>query len=377
MRKATILLFVMCVAAAVILGGSNAPKTAAVYATSTISNGFVNLYDKNATDKTAYGQVIDVTQWHNNVGWVWDNLDTINGQTSYTSGYIDIRGYSYFTTNNDKNFEIICYNANKEPIAWIAENSSAKRFRDGESTSIIILLSLPTPSGTYQNTINNKTVISIDPNSQFGGSTSGGGGGIWLASIDTTKQIAYVRVAFANNEPDPYFRAFTDDFQMLIKLNRDDASGGVMNALMIDIYDGVFNGFNLTAFDLDFEVGTIIKNTSKEIIFSVPTIELWFYYTATNGGWQNVLTGMQYFSHYGNETITLNTPTYIAQSPYTQDLASIEDGGNNLPADNDTNNTNIDNTTIFNGLTFTHIFAILGGVLILAVIGSFIKRGNR
>jgi hypothetical protein len=350
------------------------PVTAPTHITAMTGSGFVNLYDKNNPDKLAYGQVVDVTQSYNNVGWVTDNITFLNGQTGYSSGYIDIRGYSYFTTNNDPNFEIICYDENKDPIAWIAQNSTASKFRVNQNTTAVTPLSLPLPTVTRQKTINNKTLIIIDPDQQFG--DTGGTSPTHTASVSNTDGIVYVEVVFPNSEPNPYFNAFTDDFEMLIKLNRDDTSGGVMNALMIDIYDGVFTGFNLTAFDLDFEVGTIIKNTSKEIIFSVPTIELWFYYTATNGGWQSVLTGVQYFSHYGNETITLNTTTYIAPAPYTQDLASIEDGGNNLSADNGTNNTNIENTAIFNGLTVTHIFAVLGGVLILIVVGSFI-RGSK
>jgi hypothetical protein len=369
------ILFLLLAAVIVGLAFMPTPTTAVLTANAATQSGFVSLYDKNCTDKTAYGQVIDVTQYYNNVGAVTDNLTTINGQSSYTSGYIDIRGYSYFTTNNDPNFEIICYNENKEQIAWIAENDTASNFRINQSTIVVTPLSLSLPTVTRQKTINNKTLVMIKPDQQFGNTDTGGGTSpIHTASVSNTNNIAYVRVAFSNTESNPYFNAFTDDFEMLIKLNRDDTSGGVLNALMVDIHDGVFTGFTLTALDLTFEVGTIIKNTSNEIIFSVPAVELWFYYTATNGGWQSILTGVQYFSYYANETITLNTPTHIAPAPYTQNLASIEDGGNNLIGDNTTNTTNSTITNIFNDTAFTYPLAIVGGILVLAIIGSLIRR---
>jgi hypothetical protein len=134
MKKTFILIALSLLTA---LGVAYAAPNTAVVANAVTSNGFVNLYDKDCTDKTPYGQVIDVTQYYNNVSQVTDNLTTINGQPSYTSGYIDIRGYSYFTTNNDPNFEIICYNADKQQIAWVAQNSTASTFRVNQSTVIV------------------------------------------------------------------------------------------------------------------------------------------------------------------------------------------------------------------------------------------------
>jgi hypothetical protein len=179
--------------------------------------------------------------------------------------------------------------------------------------------------------------------------------------------IAFVRVAFDNNEQNPYFNAFADDFEMLIKLNRDDTSGGVINALMVDIYDEVFTGFTLTALDLTFAVGTIIKNTSNEIIFSVPAYELYFYYTA-NGGWQSILTGVQYFSHYANETITLNCPTSIAL--YSSDLATIPEADNSL--NGTVNNTETTITNIFGNSAMQIVLAIFGGLAVLMLLSALI-----
>jgi hypothetical protein len=377
MRK-LLLLFILAIVTVMGLAFALTPTTAAltVHATSTsTSNGFVNLYDKDCTDKTAYGQVIDVTQYYNNVGAVTDNLTTVNGQASYTSGFIDIRGYTYFTTNNDRNFEIILYNEDKEQVAWIAENGTASEFRQNQNTNDVVLLSIA-PTTAYQKTINDKPLIAvnqnwvIDDNSGNGGRAGDSidGDPIPYNSSAVSGSIAFLRVAFPNTEINPYFYAFTDDFAMLIKLNRDDTSGGIMNALMIDIHDGVFTGFTLTALDLDFEVGTVIKNTSNEIIFSVPAVELYFYYTA-GSGWQSILTGVEYFSHYGNETVTLNCPTAIAMS--AQDLASIA-GDNNF--NGYSTNNNIDNsiTNIFADPVITYTVAILGGLAVLAILSTLI-----
>jgi hypothetical protein len=165
---------------------------------------------------------------------------------------------------------------------------------------------------------------------------------------------------------------------MLIKLNRDNTSGGVMNALYMDIFDNLFSGFTMTATDLTFEVGDILKNTINEIIFSVYSPELYFYYTATNGGWQSLLTGISYFSYYMNRTLILNCPTYIAVAPMTIDLTSVEDGGYNLIGDTEPQ-TPTENTTnfiqnIINNPSFMYIFAIFGGLIVLMLVSTLLGR---
>jgi hypothetical protein len=370
----TKIILIICILAFAVCAFLPIDNTLPVSVVAQDTGGLINLYDPNCTDKTAYGQVIDVTQHYNNVGWVTDNLTTINGQTSYTSGYIDVRGYTYFTTNNDRSFEIICYDIDKEPIRWIAENSSAEKFRVDKDTTAVTPLSLPTVTTAYEKTINNRTLIAINPNWVIN-DNSGSVSPVHTVSTEATGSIAFVRVAFPNTEQNPYFRAFTDDFEMLIKLNRDDTSGAVMNALMIDINDGVFSGFTITSLNLTFTVGDILKNTSNEIIFSVHNPELYFYYTATNGGWQSILTGIQYFSYYANETVTLNTPTYIAVAPMTVELENNL-LGNGDADDTITNNTTNNTANLFNDPIITYAVAIFGGLAVLMLL-SALTGGRR
>jgi hypothetical protein len=348
MRK---IILIICTVALVIYAFLPIDNTLPVNAAT--SNGFVNLYDPNCTDKTAYGQVVTpnwVTDMGYSMGYAYE-VHTVSGKSSYTSGYIDILGYTDFVTNNDRSFEVICYNEDKEPTYWIAEDSNAESFRSWDTyVPPVQIASISYPA--CQKTINNRTLITI---------------------TDTSK-IAYIRVAFANSEQNPYFNAFADDFAMLIKLNRNDNSGGIMNALMVDIHDNVFTGFKITSLNLTFAVGDILKNTSSEIIFSVPALELYFYYTSTNGGWQSILTGIEYFSYYANETLTLNTPTYIAVAPMTVDLSNNLIGNGN--ADDTTTQTTNNTTNLFDDPIITYTAAIVGGLAVLMLL-SALTGGKR